>query len=63
MPVIKIVPDTNIVISSIFWRGNPYKVMKFGFEKRCLLVISPGIIKEIEDKLRSKFNLAGTPRL
>jgi hypothetical protein len=28
--MIKVVPDTNIIISSIFWEGNPYTIIKEG---------------------------------
>ncbi len=54
---IKIVPDTNVIISSIFWRGTPYKVMKNGFERKYVIVTSPEIIDEVVDKLRNKFNV------
>ena len=54
---IKIVPDTNVIISSIFWRGTTYLIMKYGFERRYVIVTSPGIIDEVVDKLRNKFNV------
>ena len=54
---IKIVPDTNVTISSVFWRGTPYKVMKNGFKRKYIIVTSPEIIDEVVDKLRNKFNV------
>jgi len=54
---IKIVLDTNVLISSIFWRGAPYKVMKRGFEGEYLIISSSEILDEVIDKLRNKFNI------
>ncbi|MCS4541418.1 MAG: putative toxin-antitoxin system toxin component, PIN family [Euryarchaeota archaeon] len=44
---IRIVVDTNILISSIFWRGNPYRILKKCFEKKVKLVISKEILDEV----------------
>ena len=54
--MIRVVLDTNIIISSIFWRGKPYKVMKKGILGEYQLVISKPIIDELTEKLRNKFN-------
>lgn len=51
----KIVPDTNIVISSIFWRGHPYEVIRRGILGEYQLVTSAGILDEVVDRLRNKF--------
>ena len=56
MTDIRVVPDTNIIISSIFWRGAPYKLMKRGFKGDIELVISPEIIEEVIDRLQNKFD-------
>lgn len=54
---LRIVADTNVLISSIFWRGSSYKVMRYGFEGRYELILSTKIIEELIRKLEEKFNL------
>lgn len=44
---IRIVADTNILISSIFWRGNPYRILRKCFEKKVKLIISKEILDEV----------------
>lgn len=51
----KVVLDTNILISAIFWRGNPYKVLHAGLDQKYLLTLSTEILNELEEKLRLKF--------
>ena len=53
--MIRILPDTNIIISSVFWRGNPYEVVRRGILGGYKLVISAEILDEVVDKLRNKF--------
>ena len=53
--MIRVLPDTNIIISSIFWRGNPYEVVRKGILGEYQLVISAEILDEVVDKLRNKF--------
>ena len=53
--MIRVLPDTNIIISSIFWRGNPYEVIRRGILGEYQLVISAEILDEVVDKLRNKF--------
>ena len=50
-----VVLDTNILISSIFWRGNPYKVVLNVLKKKYSLCLSNEILDELEEKLRIKF--------
>lgn len=50
-----VVLDTNILISAIFWRGNPYKVILNAFKKKYSLYLSTEILKELEEKLSLKF--------
>ena len=54
--MIKVVLDTNIIISSIFWKGAPYDVVKKGLLGEYQLVTSPEILDEIVSKLRNKFS-------
>lgn len=52
----RIVPDTNIIISSVFWRGNPYEVIRKGMSGEYQLVTSAEILDEVADRLRKKFH-------
>ncbi len=52
----KVVLDTNIFISSIFWRlGAPHKVVELALDKRIQVFISVDILKELEKVLRRDF--------
>ena len=48
--------DTNIIISSVFYRGNPYEVVIKGILGEYQLVTSSEILDEVVDKLRNKFD-------
>ena len=52
----RVVLDTNIIISSIFHRGNPYEVVIKGILGEYQLVTSSEILDEVVDKLRNKFD-------
>ena len=54
--MIRAVLDTNIIISSVFWRGNPFEVARKGFLGQYQLITSAGILGETIDKLRNKFH-------
>lgn len=49
--MIKIVNDTNVWVSSIFWRGNPYKIVKLAESGAIEVYISEDILKEIAETL------------
>src|SRR3989344_5670817 len=53
--MIRVVLDSNIFISSIFWSGSPYEVFKRGILGNYKIVISSEILNEVVDKLRYKF--------
>ncbi len=53
----KVVIDTNIYISAIFWGGKPREVVDLGRDKNILIFTSLDIEKEIAEKLRTKFKL------
>ena len=55
--MIKVVLDTNIFISSIFWLGPPNKIILKAIEKQVAVFISLDIVREIEKILRVKFAL------
>lgn len=48
MKFIRIVADTNILISSIFWRGNPYKILIECIKGEVKILISKEILQEVE---------------
>ncbi|MCK4603845.1 MAG: putative toxin-antitoxin system toxin component, PIN family [Deltaproteobacteria bacterium] len=52
----KIVIDTNIYISAIFWGGKPRAVVDLGRSEQVLRFTSSEIEKEIEKKLKTKFD-------
>jgi len=54
--MIRIVPDTNVLISAIFWRGKPYEVIRGGIEGRYTLVTSKEILEELIERLKNKFS-------
>jgi uncharacterized protein len=50
------VPDTNIVISGLLWRGNPRRVLDAARDGIIELYTSPVLLEELEDVLsREKF--------
>ena len=53
----KVVIDTNIYISAIFWGGKPREIVELGRSGRIWVFTSSEIEKEIEEKLRFKFKL------
>jgi uncharacterized protein len=50
------VPDTNVILSALFWGGKPYALLQAGVEGRATLYTSDPIIAELRSVLaRSKF--------
>lgn len=56
--MIKAVFDTNILISSIFWKGTPYRLMRKVIKGEILLFTSLPIINEIRKVLLRDFNIS-----
>ena len=52
---IKVVLDTNIFISSIFWTGNPHTIVELALDKKILVFTSPAILTELEKVLHRDF--------
>ena len=51
--MIRIVIDTNILVSAILTpEGNPAKILKFALQGKLNLIISPAILEEIRQVLR-----------
>lgn len=56
MPL-RVVVDTNIYISAIFWGGKPREVIDLGRSSTILIFTSHDIENEIAETLRVKFKL------
>jgi uncharacterized protein len=54
----RIVIDTNIYISAIFWGGKPREVVDLGRSEKLLIFTSLEIQTEIHRKLRTKFGFS-----
>lgn len=54
---VRAVPDTNILVSALFWRGKPYEVVHRGLEGRFILVTSKELLEELVATLKGKFHL------
>jgi putative PIN family toxin of toxin-antitoxin system len=53
----RLVADTNVVVSAFLWGGTPAKIIKAAREKTIVLYSSPVLIAELEDVLaRDKFS-------
>jgi putative PIN family toxin of toxin-antitoxin system len=46
------VPDTNIVVSGLLWRGNPRRILDAARDGIIELCTSPVLLEELEDVLR-----------
>ena len=55
---LRVVIDTNVYISAIFWGGKPRQIVDMGRDGRISVFTSLDIEKEIADKLAVKFHLA-----
>ena len=56
--VLRVVIDTNIYISAIFWNGKPREVVDLGRDGKTIIFTSLDIENEIAGKLKTKFKLA-----
>jgi len=57
LKMIRAVLDTNVIISALFWSGNPSQILDKSFESKFILISSVTIIDEIERVLAEKFKL------
>ena len=53
----RVVIDTNVYISAIFWGGKPREVVDLGRNARISIFTSSEIQAEIERKLKNKFGI------
>lgn len=51
----KIVCDTNVILSAIIFKGNPGRILDSRLTKKIEVCVSKEILKEVSDKLRKKF--------
>ena len=58
MLISRIVIDTNIYISGIFWGGKPRAIVDLGRSGQVLIFTSLEIEEEVEKKLKTKFGLS-----
>ncbi|MDD4307607.1 MAG: putative toxin-antitoxin system toxin component, PIN family [Thermoplasmata archaeon] len=58
----KIVLDTNVFVSALFWNGNERQVLNKCRTKELELIISPEILNEIDRVLELKFSVTDDKR-
>lgn len=61
----KVVLDTNVFISGLFWTGTPHKIIKAAENKKITIVMTPEILSELvgvleREKFTPLFREAGT---
>ncbi len=55
--MIRVVVDTNVYVSALMFGGVPGSLLDLAFLKSFVLVISPALLDELEEKLRLKFEV------
>ena len=56
--MIRVVLDTNVYISALMFGGPPGSLLDLALLQSFLLVISPALLDELDEKLRLKFEVA-----
>lgn len=51
----RVVLDTNVLVSALLFGGKPAKIVELAKDGSIELFVSPFILSEFEDKLKSKF--------
>jgi len=54
----RVVPDTNVLVSAIVFGGPPGRLVELAAEGHLQLVLSPPIIEELREVLRRKFRFS-----
>ena len=54
--MIKAVLDTNILLSSLFWKGQPRKIVELAIENKFRAVTSADILEELKCVLEEDFS-------
>jgi putative PIN family toxin of toxin-antitoxin system len=55
---VRVVADTNVIISALLFGGSPEQIFLAGLRGEIQLIISPPILKELEKVLNGKFKLS-----
>lgn len=55
--MLKVVLDTNVILSGILFGGKPEKIIKLIVERKIILCVSPALHAEVIQKLELKFSL------
>lgn len=55
--MIRALPDTNVLISALFWGGLPRRVVDLAVAGRFQAITSPELINEFEEVLAEDFHL------
>jgi uncharacterized protein len=50
--ILKIVPDTNVLISAFITDGNEYQILKLAKQNNIKILLSPDILDEFEDVIK-----------
>jgi putative PIN family toxin of toxin-antitoxin system len=56
--MIRVVLDTNVYISAVMFGGLPGSLLDLAFLQSFILVISPALLDELDEKLRFKFEVS-----
>ena len=59
----RIVIDTNVLVSAIFFGGKPQEIVELAYQQRVTAVASPEIVEEYQetiDELARRFSRTGT---
>ena len=55
-PSIKAVLDTNVFVSSVFWLGNPHRIIELAIDRKIEVYTSTEILAELEKVLNRDFH-------
>jgi putative PIN family toxin of toxin-antitoxin system len=56
--MIRVVFDTNVYISALMFGGLPGSLLDLAFLQSFILIISPALMDELDEKLRLKFEVS-----
>lgn len=56
--MIRIVVDTNILVSASFWKGNPYKIVQLAAQGKIQIYSSGAVLNEYANALKRDFRLS-----
>ena len=54
-PKVRVVLDTNIYVSSVFWLGKPHQTVGMAIDRKIVAYTSPEILSELERILKKDF--------